>query len=372
MKLTSEQLNELKELNELGFVRIINHPNLPLRIVKYSYAVQYKFKPEDWSPLLKMCRGLILDDENNIIAKGFDKFFNYQEDAIAQINLKIPDNIIGLYDKADGTQILMFFYNNEWIFTTAGTFNTIEAKYAKQIFENMYEYDYYSKTKTHIFELISPKNKFIVKYDRDALIYIGRIDNNSLDDEILANSDVHLPYNGYEDDFSKRILNTDIHGKEGFVVRFKNGYRTKVKFNSYLELHKKYMKLTERGILIELSKNNLIEYLGEVPDEFYSWVKEKASIFIKQFEKIQNDIKNGIDELIDYSQFYDFPQNKVMLKQRIAGHQYARIIMKSLYNEISDEDLNKYIWKEVDKLRLINQKLNNKSKPESFYGMKHD
>lgn len=372
MKLNENQLKELNELKDCGLIRISNHPVLPLRILKYSYTVQYKFEPADWSPLLKMCRGLILDDENNIIAKGFVKFFNYQEDIKAQIELETPDNIIGLYDKSDGTQILMFFYNNEWIFTTAGSFDTIEAKYAKQVFENTLSYEDYSTTKTHIFELISPKNKFIVKYDKDELIYIGRIDNCTLDDEWLQNSDVKLSYDGYLDNFSKVMLDADIQGKEGFVVRFKNGYRTKVKFNSYLELHKKYMKLSERGILIELSKNTLIEYLGDVPDEFYSWVKEKAAIFNEQFCQIENNIKAGMNELIDYSQFYDFAQNKSAIRQRIAGNRYARIIMKRLYNEISDEELNKYIWKEVDKLRIANQKLNNKSKPESFYGMKND
>ena len=59
-----------------GLVVKNDHPTLPISIYNYSRTCQYENK---WDEITKSCRGLILDQEGNVVAKGFDKFFNIEE-----------------------------------------------------------------------------------------------------------------------------------------------------------------------------------------------------------------------------------------------------------------------------------------------------
>ena len=52
------------------------HPTLPLSIYNYSRTCQYG---ASWDEITLACRGLVLDNEGNVIAKPFPKFFNYEE-----------------------------------------------------------------------------------------------------------------------------------------------------------------------------------------------------------------------------------------------------------------------------------------------------
>jgi RNA ligase len=72
MNLHLEILN--KYISE-GLVVKNDHPTLPISIYNYSRTCQYENK---WDEITKRCRGLILDQEGNVIAKGFNKFFNME------------------------------------------------------------------------------------------------------------------------------------------------------------------------------------------------------------------------------------------------------------------------------------------------------
>ena len=69
-------INIINEYVEKGLVEKNSHPTLPIAIYNYSREVQYEGK---WDNITKMCRALVLDNNGNVIAKGFDKFFNMEE-----------------------------------------------------------------------------------------------------------------------------------------------------------------------------------------------------------------------------------------------------------------------------------------------------
>ena len=65
-----------KHYIDKGLVVKQNHPTFPLSIYNYSRTTQYD---GNWDRYTLACRGLVLDNEGNVIAKPFPKFFNYEE-----------------------------------------------------------------------------------------------------------------------------------------------------------------------------------------------------------------------------------------------------------------------------------------------------
>ncbi len=80
-------------------------------------------------------------------------------------------------------------------------------------------------------------------------------------------------YDGLKDyTFLKRMVGDN---KEGFVVRFSNGGRMKIKGEEYLRLHKIMTNISTTSVWEILSTDgDLSILLDNVPDEFYNKIKE--------------------------------------------------------------------------------------------------
>lgn len=97
MNLTNEQIDALKKNIENGYVRVAEHPTLPLKIYNYTPKAQFE---NEWNPITRMCRGLVLDSHYNIIIKCPEKFFNVGEPLAAKVDLlnaRISDKLDGYY-----------------------------------------------------------------------------------------------------------------------------------------------------------------------------------------------------------------------------------------------------------------------------------
>ena len=72
-------LDQLNQYIAEGFATARKHPRLPLRIYNYSTRAQYNFTAETWPQELRDARGLVLDPDGEIVARGFRKFFNLSQ-----------------------------------------------------------------------------------------------------------------------------------------------------------------------------------------------------------------------------------------------------------------------------------------------------
>src|ERR1035437_3353876 len=63
----------LKQEIANGYIKIQHHPTLPLRIFSYTHKATID---ERWSTEICFCRGLIIDDTDEVIARPQPKFFN--------------------------------------------------------------------------------------------------------------------------------------------------------------------------------------------------------------------------------------------------------------------------------------------------------
>jgi len=268
-------LNILSKYIDGGLVIKQVHPTLPLSIYNYSRECQYDGK---WDDITLNCRGLVLDNDGNVIAKPFPKFFNYEEHKPEDI----PNENFEVYEKMDGSLGIVFHYNNEWHVATRGSFQSDQAIKAKQILDTKYNISSLRKTRTYLFEIIYPENRIVVDYgNEEKLVLLGVIDTES--GEEIPNSslffmeedgwDIVTTYKTWGEDWEtlKKEISKD---NEGYVIRFSGGMRMKIKGVEYVRLHKILTNFSTKDIW-ELLKNGepLEPFLERVPDEFDDWVK---------------------------------------------------------------------------------------------------
>ena len=67
-------LEKLNKYFEKGLVYKQVHPTLPLTIWNYTPKVQYE---NLWDEITLQARGLVTDNEGNVLARPFGKFFRY-------------------------------------------------------------------------------------------------------------------------------------------------------------------------------------------------------------------------------------------------------------------------------------------------------
>ena len=272
-------LKQLNKYYEKGLVQKQSHPTLPLTIWNYTPKVQYE---NLWDEITLQARGLVTDNEGNVVARPFKKFFNIEE------NRHTPTEHFDVYEKMDGSLGILFNYKGEWVLATRGSFTSDQSVKGTELLQK-YDYNRLNPDYTYLFEIIYNSNRIVVDYgDFEDVVLLGMIHTKSSyevnihsgnDDDVrfknLLNNlgfNIVRKYDGISDySYLKHAISDN---REGFVVRFSNGDRMKIKGEEYLRLHKIMTNLSTTGVWEVLSNGGKIEdYLKDVPDEFYKKVK---------------------------------------------------------------------------------------------------
>jgi hypothetical protein len=266
-------LETLNKYYEDGWLIKQTHPTLPLTIWNYSQTTQYEGK---WDEITLQCRGLVTDDMGNVVARPFKKFFNMEE------GKHTPTEEFDVYEKMDGSLIIVFWYDGGWVVASRGSFISDQAIGASKIFFEGLDHNF-SIGITYLFEFTAKWNRIVVDYgDEDNLTLLGAIrtdDETEATYEQLemiargANCDVVKRYDGIKDYSTLKGIIKD--NQEGFVIRFSNGERMKIKGEEYLRLHKIMTEISTKSVWEVLSNgDNMEDLLKDVPDEFYTKIKE--------------------------------------------------------------------------------------------------
>jgi RNA ligase len=267
-------LEVLSDYIDKGLVVKQNHPTLPLSIYNYSRTTQYDGM---WDDITLNCRGLVLDNEGNVIAKPFPKFFNYEEHKPEDI----PNENFEVYEKMDGSLGIIFHYEGEWHMATRGSFTSEQAIKGKEMLDKLNKTALISGY-TYLAEIIYPENRIVVDYgDEEKLVVLGAYNNKTgkeveVDEMVNEGWEVVMKYKTWGEgyDLLKEEISKD---KEGYVIRFSGGMRMKIKGTEYVRLHRILTNFSTKDIW-ELLKNGepLEPFLERVPDEFDKWVKRTA------------------------------------------------------------------------------------------------
>jgi RNA ligase len=291
-------LEKLNKYYEDGLLYKQVHPTLPLTIWNYTEKVQYE---NLWDEVTLMCRGLVTNDKGDIIARPFKKFFNIEEGKYT------PTENFEVFEKMDGSLGIVFWYEGQWIVATRGSFTSDQAIKGTEILKK-YNTDIMFRHMTFCFEIIYPENRIVLDYGgEEKLVMLGAFDRIGRDYELLDwgewGFDVVKKYDGIKDFKELKAMVKD--NQEGFVVKFTNGDRVKVKGVEYLRLHKIMTNVTTTGVW-EYLKNgeDVMEILKDVPDEFYDKIKTYVRDLKYSYFQISEDVGKKFDGMM-YGKYND-------------------------------------------------------------------
>jgi len=132
----------------------------------------------------------------------------------------------------------------------------------------------------------------------------------------------------------EELKTLDDDNKEGFVVKFKNGFRVKMKFAEYCRLHKIITGVSNIAIWEYMSQGNPFdELLEKVPDEFYNWVKGIQNELQTKFSIIEDEAKKSFVRLETRKEsalYFQTQKNPSVLFAMLDNKPYDKIIWKQI------------------------------------------
>ena len=333
-ELYSNLLNEEKK----GYINKTSHPDFPhLFIFKYSNKCNYD---EAWNVFTLMARGLVLDiKDKKVITRTMPKFFNHNE---IDINKVFQKQFVAT-EKLDGSCGVLFNFYNNWIVSTLGSFTSDQSIWAKKYLDKNIKIDKLNTDDTYVFEIIYKENKIVVPYDYEGLSLITIFDKNGreygfIDREEIAKDVGFLLPKIYEfnniDDIKNEIKSLDRYRK-GFVIRFSNGVRVKMKGDEYLRIHRLMSQVTPLAIWdIMKNEGNLEDIRKELPEELiddfnniYNILNERLNELLKEIEivteetkeKNDRDLGNLIQNHPQYFAFLKYKESKRFIFSKRKG-----------------------------------------------------
>ena len=380
-------LTTLEKYYENGLLHKQTHQTLDLTIWNYSPKVQYE---RLWDDITLQCRGLVTNSKGDVIAKPFKKFFNYEEHKPEDI----PNEFFEVYEKMDGSLGILFYYeyelseerryniwfnnnyetgmerffdpNNlpdydnpyydptpktkgEWILATRGSFTSPQAIKGKELLEK-YNFERLHTGYTYLFEIIYKENRIVCEYDYEDLVLLGMINTKTGEEVNIHNGGEDVRFKNMISNIGFRVvmsyktwgegydlLKEEIsNDREGYVIRFKNGFRMKIKGEEYKRLHRILTNISNRDIWEYLKEGKPFdELLEKVPDEFNDWVKTTVRDFTIRFDNINKE----------YVEIYENLKSRNLDRKEFAirAKQYRH--SNILFNMLDGKEHKQNIWK---------------------------
>lgn len=281
-------VDDLMQAISDGWVRVQTNEDNSLSIYNYSELSQYK---RYWNTVTLNCRGLILDNDMNIVARPWKKFFNFGERPL-EFSTADPTEVT---DKKDGS--LGILYRNpitgDYAIATRGSFASNQAIHATDVWNNRYSHivqplDGY----TFLFEIVYPENRIVLDYgELDDLILLGAVQIERGFYYGPSEAAGMLNWSGpVTEVFEYGSLNDcfKVHrpNAEGLVIRSGTSI-VKMKQEDYVSLHKLVTGLNERAVWERLKDGESRDSIcASLPDEFHKFVDDTASDLEDDFSAI--------------------------------------------------------------------------------------
>lgn len=271
------------------------HPSKDITLYNYTRQCQYE---GNWNEVTLMCRGLVLDDEQNVVCRCMGKFFNWDEQ---QVEYQEP---FKLREKMDGSCVMLFYYDG-WMTCTRGSFNSDQAIDGFKILLTTPYVDIESlpKNHTYVFEYIHPDNQIVVDYKGEiAMYYLTSYNNDSFKE---VDSCSFFPKSvSFIWEFDKEgmieLRDKDEKNKEWYVWVDANWNKFKIKFDNYVQLHRFVSNLTDysiRQMMYQwMSKKEIVQ---QCPDELYEWAEEVIDWLTKKASEIFDEVYEVKEEWKD-------------------------------------------------------------------------
>lgn len=337
----------LNDYIEKKLIEANKHPEYDIWILNYTPTTQFE---RAWDDYTLSCRGLVIDADGNILARPFRKFKNYEEHDPSEIDLSKAYEV---YEKMDGSLGILFYYKPKmkWLLATRGSFTSEQAVEGKIILDCMHSIIPCELEYTYLFEIIYPENRIVVNYgEKRDLVLLTIVDTKSGNE--LPYNEIVLNYSKYftivkrynvknvNDLNTLRELGND--NMEGFVVKFPNGFRVKVKLLEYCRLHSIITNVSNIVIWKHMKEGlPFEELLDKVPDEFYNWVLKTIEELQNKYHEIECPLLKEFVEIYYFNGCYNRAKfaehvmaskskHKLLLFSIYDGKKYSHVIWRAI------------------------------------------
>jgi len=344
-------LKKLLELHDEGWLKMSKYKD-QLYIFCYAPKAQYE---KNWTYETLAMRGMVLGREGEVIGPCLPKFFNLAEvEATKPWNLP-KDEPYEIFEKLDGSYLTTFFnpYENKWQHAT------------KCSFDNEYidaAYKFLSPAQLDVFlPLTNLALTSEIRVDNDPMRRVTDCDPGlygitswRLDFDECLELDWDVTQYLYAilglktvkkfDSSLEHHLDTFAHDKdtEGYVVKFKNGLRTKLKTTWYLQLNRLLEDFsptkTRQTIKDYLVGNDFtLDWVKYLPDELWEEAETQAASIMEDY----NAALKVVDEL--HMKLYN--EDKKTFAMNIQG--CSPLVRSALFAKNNGKDYKKFIWESV-------------------------
>ena len=339
--------------------------NQDLLILRY-----YRWSPNfcETEPLLNCCRGTILERSSlEPICYTFQKRLTYD-------NFKelVTYSNISIYQYYDGTMINLYYYNNNWCYSTKGILDADQSKWRtdlsfRQLFENTCQLDYQMMDTNYCYSFVlqHQTNRIIsnIKKNRVILVLVRNRKTGELID--LANLSNSLGKNiepakrisiltigrGYDylEDYVNQMNynqagviiygNTDGSDKTGRSFHQKHQLRTRLMSTDYLKAAKlrgNYQSLEKNLLLLDYSQTK--DYLTYFPED-----KEYTQYLRHTINDIVNQLLYYYQQINIYKQYIEIPPHLRKTVHLLHDLYKSRLALKLKYPSITHKIVKAYV-----------------------------
>jgi putative RNA ligase len=280
-------LDELQFLKEKGLAVVSEHPDLPLSVVNYTQRRPVRDK--EWTPLLEICRGLVIDPDGTIVARPFPRMYEIGKDD------QLPAGTFAAFEKLDGSMGVQYPTPEGPRIATRGNFVGRQAIKGSQLLEPYTDFSF-DPDVTPLWEIIYPDARLVVDYgDREDITLIGLVETATGRERPLPDpSDVPFPVvqriEGVETADELRAL--EVPNAEGFVVRMdETGLRYKVKFPAFDYLTSLRKGTMPYRVWRHLHEGEAVEeYLQTIPGAARDGVLSVAQDLQQQYAQAEQQV----------------------------------------------------------------------------------
>lgn len=341
----------LEEMVEKKYINVQKHPTADLWILNYSKSCQIDHV---WNEVTTKCRGIIIDMFGNIKARPFEKFYNYEE--LEGLGITVPDLDFDAFEKMDGSLGIMYWVDDVPYLATRGSFISEQCKHGTEILHTKYKdkWNRFDRNRTYLFEIIYPEDKHCIAYgpDVDDIFMLAVIDTDTgLETDSIDNYRddfaVTKHYDGIKDWTNIRDMFSG-DNREGFVIRFSNGFRMKLKYEQYFKIHFLRSMLSKKLILEHIvngTTSELEETLKMLDEENQIYYKNIMKSLYDRYAEIENEMlkvyrpkaENETDA--EYAKWVFTNRGYAsMIFNKNRGYDYSQIIWKIIKSEIKEEN----------------------------------
>jgi len=283
---------------------------------KYPNLVCLKYSQID-SPMgekiVQQCRGIILNEDHywQVVSYSYNKFFNYGEPFAEQIDWSQAT----VYDKLDGSLMVLYFYDGQWQVQSSGTADAtgnvggLNLTFAQLFWQVWQEMGYQLPQETNYcfsFELMTPYNRIVVRQESKKIVLHGVRNILTLKEE---KPEAWASKYGWEvvqcfplsnwSEIMEAAAKLEPMYAEGYIVCDRNFNRVKVKSPQYVAIAHLRDNFSTRRML-EIILNN-------EGDEFLTYYPEWREIYEKMLAQYHQTVQK-IETV--YQQYQHIPEQK--------------------------------------------------------------